>query len=255
MMKLERLQTNAAIRGIVPDALVTVVSVQWFGSEALELTYKTAAGRVANELLYRHDEPRLELVEQGRPWSFDGDGALFRLVSEAQRIRLAHLFDPVLAVHTSVVDPLPHQITAVYETMLPRQPLRFLLADDPGAAAARYNLPRLAENIEDEPNNTTRFLVLGKHDAGPSGRDKTSLIMSAPNRTGALHELLLPFASAGVSMSRLESRPARHALWEYVFYVDVDGHRDDPAVKAALDELAGRAAYLKILGSYPVAVY
>jgi hypothetical protein len=130
---LEQLQTNAAIRGIIPDALVTVVNVQWFGSEALELTYKTAAGKVANELLYRHDEPRLELVEQGRPWSFDGDGALFRLVSEAQRIRLAHLFDPVLAVHTSVVDPLPHQITAVYEAMLPRQPLRFLLADDPGA--------------------------------------------------------------------------------------------------------------------------
>ena len=132
-MKLEQLQTSAAIRGIVPDILVSVVSVQWFGSEALELTYKTAAGKVANELLYRHDEPRLELVEQGRPWSFDGDGALFRLVSEAQRIRLAHLFDPVLAVHTSIVDPLPHQITAVYETMLPRQPLRFLLADDPGA--------------------------------------------------------------------------------------------------------------------------
>ena len=133
MSKLEDLQPNAAIRGILPDALVTVVNVQWFGSEALELTYKTPAGKVANELLYRHDEPRIEIVEQGRPWSFDGDGALFRLVSEAQRIRLAHLFDPVLAVHTSVVDPLPHQITAVYESMLPRQPLRFLLADDPGA--------------------------------------------------------------------------------------------------------------------------
>jgi SNF2 family DNA or RNA helicase len=132
-MNLDQLQPNAAIRGIVPDALVTVVSVQWFGSEALELTYKTPDGKVANELLYRDDEPRLELVEQGRPWSFDGDGALFRLVSEAQRIRLAHLFDPVLAVHTSVVEPLPHQITAVYEAMLPRQPLRFLLADDPGA--------------------------------------------------------------------------------------------------------------------------
>jgi SNF2 family DNA or RNA helicase len=112
---------------------VTVVSVQWFGSEALELTYKTSTGKVANELLYRHDEPRLEVVEVGRPWSFDGDGAMFRLVSEAQRIRLAHLFDLVLAVHTSIVDPLPHQITAVYESMLPRQPLRFLLADDPGA--------------------------------------------------------------------------------------------------------------------------
>ena len=133
MIKLEQLQPSAAVRGIVPDAMVVVVSVQWFGSEALELTYKTPAGKVANELLYRHDEPRLDLVEQGRPWGFDGDGSLFRLVSEAQRIRLAHLFDPVLAVHTSIVDPLPHQITAVYESMLPRQPLRFLLADDPGA--------------------------------------------------------------------------------------------------------------------------
>ncbi|NTU49917.1 MAG: DUF3883 domain-containing protein [Desulfobulbaceae bacterium] len=133
MLKLEALQPNATLRGIVPDALVTVVSVQWFGSDALELTYKTQDGKVANELLYRDDEPRLEIVETGRPWSFDGDGHLFRLVSEAQRIRLAHLFDPVLAVHTSNVEPLPHQITAVYESMLPRQPLRFLLADDPGA--------------------------------------------------------------------------------------------------------------------------
>src|SRR5947208_2366319 len=133
MSTLEDLQPNAAVRGILPDSLVTVVNVHWFGSEALELTYKNPTGRVANELLYRHDEARLEVVEQGRPWSFDGDGALFRLVSEAHRIRLAHLFDPVLAVHTSLVDPLPHQITAVYEAMLPRQPLRFLLADDPGS--------------------------------------------------------------------------------------------------------------------------
>src|SRR5438445_5380912 len=133
MSKLEDLTRGASVKGILPDCLVTVVSVQWFGSEALELTYQDPAGRVANVLLYRHDEPRLELVEQGRPWSFDGDGSLFRLVSEAHRIRLAHLFDPVLAVHTSLVDPLPHQITAVYEAMLPRQPLRFLLADDPGA--------------------------------------------------------------------------------------------------------------------------
>ncbi len=133
MAKLEELKPNASVRGILPDTAVTVVTVQWFGSEALELTFKDAAGRVANQLLYRHDEPRLSIVEQGRPWSFDGDGTLFRLVSEAHRIRLAHLFDPVLAVHTSLVDPLPHQITAVYEAMLPRTPLRFLLADDPGA--------------------------------------------------------------------------------------------------------------------------
>ncbi len=132
-VKLEDLQADAVVRGILSDGVATVVSVQWFGSEALELTYKTPSGKVANELLYRHDEARLEVVEAGRPWSFDGDGALFRLVSEAQRIRLAHLFDPVLAVHTSLVEPLPHQITAVYESMLPRQPLRFVLADDPGA--------------------------------------------------------------------------------------------------------------------------
>jgi SNF2 family DNA or RNA helicase len=133
MAQLEDLKPSASIRGILPNGLVTVVNVQWHGSAALELTYKTPEGKVANELLYRHDEPRIEVVELGRPWSFDGDGTLFRLVSEAQRIRLAHLFDPVLAVHTSVVEPLPHQITAVYKSMLPRQPLRFLLADDPGA--------------------------------------------------------------------------------------------------------------------------
>src|SRR5438094_738427 len=133
MSRLEEITPGAAIKGILPDALVSAISAQWFGSEALELTYKDPSGRVANQLLYRHDEPRIEVVEEGRPWSFDGDGALFRLVSEAHRLRLAHLFDPVLAVHTSLVDPLPHQITAVYEAMLPRQPLRFLLADDPGA--------------------------------------------------------------------------------------------------------------------------
>src|SRR5665648_337002 len=96
VMTLEDLAPGASVRGIVPDSLVSVVSVQWFGSEALELTYKTAAGNVANILLYRDDEPRLEVVEYGRPWSFDGDGALFRLVSEAQRIHLAH---PVSYTH------------------------------------------------------------------------------------------------------------------------------------------------------------
>ena len=107
--------------------------MQWHGTEALTLIYRPPSGRIAEEILYRRDEARLEVVEQGRPWSFDGDGSDYRLVCEANRIRLAHLFDPVLAVHTSLVDALPHQIMAVYEAMLPRQPLRFLLADDPGA--------------------------------------------------------------------------------------------------------------------------
>lgn len=123
------------------------------------------------------------------------------------------------------------------------------------AAADRYALPKLASSIEDEPNNTTRFVVLGRQEAGSSGRDKTSLIMSAHNRTGALGTLLAPFSDAGVSLTRLESRPARHTLWEYVFFVDIEGHRADAPVKAALDELERRAAYLKVLGSYPGAVY
>ena len=132
-MKLEDIQPGISVNGILPGEPVSVVQVEPHSSEALTLTYRTASGIVDSRLLFREDESQIKPVEQGRPWSFDGDGALFRLVSEAQRIRLAHLFDPMLAVHTSRVDPLPHQITAVYESMLPRQPLRFLLADDPGA--------------------------------------------------------------------------------------------------------------------------
>jgi superfamily II DNA or RNA helicase len=133
MAKLEDLTPGTWIKGVLPDALVIVIDAKWHGSSVVELTYKDSAGRLGTELLYRDREPALDVAAAGRPWSFDGDGARFRLVSEAHRIRLAHLFDPVLAVHTSLVEPLPHQITAVYDAMLPRQPLRFLLADDPGA--------------------------------------------------------------------------------------------------------------------------
>jgi superfamily II DNA or RNA helicase len=133
MLKLENITENAVIKGILSIDLVTVVKVKWFGDSCIELTFKKPTGDVDNRLLYREDEPRLEIVETGKPWSFNGDGSSFRLVSEAMRINLAHLFDPILAVHTSIIDPLPHQITAVYEHMIPRQPLRFLLADDPGA--------------------------------------------------------------------------------------------------------------------------
>ena len=133
MARLEDLTRGASVKGILPDHLVTVVDVSWHGSSVVELTYKDSTGRLGSELLYRHREPTLEVVAVGRPWSFDGDGAMLRLVSEAQRIRLAYLFDPLLAIHTSLVEPLPHQITGVYGEMLTRQPLRFLLADDPGA--------------------------------------------------------------------------------------------------------------------------
>ena len=122
------------------------------------------------------------------------------------------------------------------------------------AAAERYQLDKVAENIEDEPNNTTRFLVLGHQAVGPSGQDKTSLIVAAPNRAGALYTLLAPIAEHGVSMTKLESRPARAGLWEYVYFIDMEGHRSDANVEAALQALAARAAFVKVLGSYPVAV-
>ena len=136
-----------------------------------------------------------------------------------------------------------------------------LAAEEAGAAAIagdiavqRHGLKLVARNIEDDPNNTTRFLVLGEHDAAPSGKDLTSIVMSAPNRPGAVHALLTPIARHGVSMSRLESRPARTGRWEYMFYVDVQGHRQDPKVAKALAELDKLAPFLKILGSYPAAV-
>jgi chorismate mutase/prephenate dehydratase len=121
-------------------------------------------------------------------------------------------------------------------------------------AAEHYGLTILAANIEDEPNNTTRFLILGDYQPKPSGRDKTSLILSARNRAGAVYEMLTPFATRGVSMTKFESRPSRVALWEYLFFVDIEGHRDDAQVAEALQEVGGIAGYIKVLGSYPVAV-
>jgi chorismate mutase/prephenate dehydratase len=121
-------------------------------------------------------------------------------------------------------------------------------------AAAPFGLQVLVENIEDDANNTTRFLVLGNQQVASSGSDKTSLVMSAANRPGAVHDLLVPLAKHGVSMTKLESRPARSGLWEYVFFMDVEGHQDDAKVAAALVELRKVAAFVKVLGSYPVAI-
>lgn len=121
-------------------------------------------------------------------------------------------------------------------------------------AAAHFGLRVCIENIEDDVKNTTRFLVLGDQQVAPSGNDKTSLVLSAENRPGAVHDLLAPLAKHGVSMTRFESRPARAELWEYVFYMDIEGHQADAKVAAALAELKRVAAFMKILGSYPVAV-
>ena len=137
-------------------------------------------------------------------------------------------------------------------------------AEEPGTAAIagqmasdHFGLTILARSIEDDPNNTTRFLVLGKIGTLPTGRDRTSLVMTADNKPGAVHALLSPLAANRVSMSRIESRPSRaakSALWEYFFFIDIEGHRDDERIANALAELAEQAPFLKVLGSYPAAV-
>ena len=133
MLKLEQIQKNAAISGLEPGQVVRIVTTELVGDNALTVYYKTADGKLLERMLFRTDEAKLSLAESGRPWAFDAPGEEFKLAAEAYRINLAHLFDPMMAVHTSNVEPLPHQITAVYESMLPRQPLRYVLADDPGA--------------------------------------------------------------------------------------------------------------------------
>ena len=120
-------------------------------------------------------------------------------------------------------------------------------------AAEVYGLNICVENIEDDPKNTTRFLVIGTQEVAASGKDKTSLVISVKNHPGAIHELLSPLAQNDVSMSRLESRPSRSGPWEYVFFVDIEGHQQDPKIHKTLKEVREKAAFLKILGSYPAA--
>ena len=121
------------------------------------------------------------------------------------------------------------------------------------AAAERYGLQVLHENIEDEPQNTTRFLVIGREEVAASGRDKVSLVLAAKNQPGAVHALLEPLATNGVSMTRFESRPARTGRWEYMFFVDLEGHPSQPHVARALAEIEARATFVKRLGAYPAA--
>ena len=155
---------------------------------------------------------------------------------------------------------LPHLSGAARVNAASNADAARLAAEDEHAAAVAgkkaaevFGLTVCAENIEDDPKNTTRFLVIGAQDVAACGKDKTSLVMAAKNRPGAIHELLAPLAQHGVSMSRLESRPSRTGLWEYVFFVDIEGHQQDEKVAQALAELREKAALLKILGSYPAA--
>lgn len=122
------------------------------------------------------------------------------------------------------------------------------------SAAAIHGLRILADHIEDKPGNTTRFLVIAKEDSPPSGRDKTSLLFACRNQAGGLCQLLTPLAEHRINMTRIESRPSRRGIWDYVFYVDILGHREEPLVGKALQQLEQEALYFKVLGSYPEAV-
>jgi chorismate mutase/prephenate dehydratase len=136
-----------------------------------------------------------------------------------------------------------------------------LAAEEPDSAAIAgemaaelYRLKGLARNIEDEPDNTTRFLVIGRQKALPSGDDKTSILCATRNVAGGLNLLLTPLAKHGISMTRIESRPSRQGNWDYVFFIDIEGHQDDPSVQGALRALQDEARLLKVLGSFPNAV-
>lgn len=133
MAKLEDLQPDVRVDGMTVGGSVTIVAAIFQGADTVEVVYKTPDGGIAQRLLSRSDEERLKIASEAKPWPLDADGDLFKLASEARRIELAHLFDPFVAVEAADIEPLPHQIEAVYKEMLPRQPLRYLLADDPGS--------------------------------------------------------------------------------------------------------------------------
>ena len=133
MLTFEELQVDTHVVGIEPSGPVKVLYVKKAGEDAADITYELLNGQVLKKTLFRADETKLFIASEARTWAFDAKPESFKLAAEATRIKLAHLFDPMMAVHTSNVEPLPHQITAVYESMLPRQPLRYVLADDPGA--------------------------------------------------------------------------------------------------------------------------
>jgi chorismate mutase/prephenate dehydratase len=171
----------------------------------------------------------------------------------------------VVRAHAQALAQCQHWLTANYPH-LERQAVSSnaeaarMASEDPTVAAIagesaanRYHLHIIRPHIQDDPHNRTRFAVIGRYETEPSGSDQTSLILSVPNRAGAVYQLLAPLAENGVSMCRFESRPARSGAWEYYFYVDVEGHQNEAAVARALEALRLNAAYFKVLGSYPSA--
>jgi len=189
-------------------------------------------------------------VQQNLLSKASGLQAIRRIYSHAQSLAQCNGW---LAQNLPSVERVPVTSNADAARRAADEPAAAAIAGE--AAAERYQLGVLARAIEDDPNNTTRFLVLGNVDPAPTGRDRTSIVLSAENKPGAVHALLTPLAQHRVSMTRIESRPARarSALWEYMFFIDVEGHQKDETVARALAELKRLAPYLKVLGSYPAA--
>ena len=197
--KLEDIKNGASVRGIASAQSAQVLSIDWIGDQAISVIYRDHNGTVAEAVLYRDDERRLEVEQNGRPWSFDADGALLRLVTEANRIKLAHYFDPYLAIHTSLVDPLPHQISAVYGEMLPRQPLRFLLADDlerclvvaPGSLVEQWQ-DELGQKFNLEFDILSRDMIENSRSGNPfSDRDRLIVRLDVLARNEELQDKLM----------------------------------------------------------------
>jgi chorismate mutase/prephenate dehydratase len=229
-------ETGATQFAVVPVENSTEGAV----GRTLDLLLQTPLAICAEVVLRVHQN----LMAKG-----DSAAGVARVYSHAQSLAQCHQW---LAANLPQVERVQVASNAEAARLAAQEPTA--CAVGPAIAAERYGLNLLAENIEDAPNNLTRFLVLGSLATAPTGKDLTSLVMSAPNRPGAVHALIAPFAKHGVSMSRIESRPARLGRWEYMFYIDVEGHQRDPNVANALAELKGLAPFLKVLGSYPSAV-
>jgi chorismate mutase/prephenate dehydratase len=211
-------------------------------NRTLDLLLNTSL-RVCGEVMLR---VRQHLMRQPGADVLNG---ITRVYSHAQSLGQCHEW---LNRHLPAVETVPVASNSEAARLAGEDAATAAIAGE--LAAEHHGLAIVARDIEDEPGNTTRFLVLGREDTAPSGRDKTSLVLSTRNRPGSLLELLTPLAAHGIGLTRLESRPARNGAWEYVFYIDIEGHAADPAIQPALAEVEARSAFMKVLGAYPVAV-
>jgi chorismate mutase / prephenate dehydratase len=235
-------ESGAADFGVVPVENSTEGAV----GRSLDLMPQSPL-KVCGEVVVRiHHNLMMKVAAKAAPKDFS---AIRRVFSHGQSLAQCHEW---LNAHLPDAERVAVASNAEAARRAAEEPGSAAVAGD--MAAEHYGLAILAPPIEDEPNNTTRFLVLGDYEPRPTGRDKTSLVLSARNRAGAVYEMLTPFAQRGVSMTKFESRPSRVALWDYLFFVDIEGHREDANVAAALAEVQRIAGFLKVLGSYPMAV-